>query len=132
MSASTLPEYGTPEYTKFQNDYIGSEPAKVSPRNINSADEMEDCMERLFLRQDFYREEIGKVCKILDSPNCPANKRPLQKALLVSWKALKHTMMKAQRVIKHNKSLLSIPTRIQHYKSLENFLTKEIERINQT
>ncbi len=130
MSSSILPDYGTPEYTKFQNDYLGSEPPQVSPRNIKSADEMEDCMKRLFMRQDFHREEIEKVCKVLESPNCPSNKRPLQNTLLVSWEALKHTMRKAHRVIKHNKSLLTIPARIQHYKSLDTFLTKEIDRIS--
>lgn len=122
MSSSTLPDYGTPEYAAFQKDYIGSSPAEVAPRRIKNANEMDDCMKRLLMRHDFHREQLGKVIKELESPNCPIDTAPLREKLFASWHGLNDTLKQARAVIKYTKKIVTAPDKIQHYKSLDEFL----------
>jgi hypothetical protein len=126
MSSASLPDYGTPEYAAFQKDYIGSSPAEVAPRSIKNANEMDDCMKRLFMRQDYFRFQLGKVISILESPNCPIDKAPLRKKLFASWHGLNDTLKQARAVIKYTKKIVTAPGKIQHYKSLDKFLEQNL------
>ena len=129
MSSSTLPEYGTPEYTKFQNEYDGSKPARVNTHNISCETEMEDCMERLFLRQDFHRAQLADLIKIIESPNPPKHMQPILNKLMMLNDRLKYTLQQACSVIKQNKKLMTSSARVKHFEDLDTFLKDKLEQM---
>lgn len=61
MSSIAQPPYGSQEYIKFQNDYDGSSPARISTWNINSQEEALDCFVRISLRMRFYTDKIDEL-----------------------------------------------------------------------
>ena len=129
MSIPIQPQYGTPEYKIFQTEYDGSTPARVNKRNISCETELEDCMDRLFLRQDFYRVQLADLIKIIESPNPPKHMQPIRNKLMMFNDRLKYTLHQACSVIKQNKKIITSPALVKHFEDLDTFLKDKLEQM---
>jgi hypothetical protein len=102
MSMVSPPRFGSSAYNNWHNDYEGSQPARVAPRDIGSLDEALDSIGRLTLRLRYWENRERRLSNMDIAQKTPYQREAHRTQIIEASSGIDRTKLQIVNVAKYN------------------------------